>query len=60
MAWRLVKIVLDIRPVGYYNLTGRVGGRMKYRKKPVVVEAVQWFKLGDHPLVSEYKSPYKG
>lgn len=33
---------------------------MKYRKKPVVVEAVQWFKLGDHPLVSEYKSPYKG
>ena len=24
---------------------------MKYRKKPVVVEAVQWFKLGDHPEV---------
>lgn len=22
---------------------------MKYRKKPVVVEAVQWFKNGDHP-----------
>lgn len=21
----------------------------KYRKKPVVVEAVQWFKNGDHP-----------
>ena len=24
---------------------------MKYRKKPVVIEATQWFKLGDHPLV---------
>jgi len=22
---------------------------MKYRKKPIVVEAVQWFKNGDHP-----------
>jgi hypothetical protein len=24
---------------------------MKYRKKPVVIEAVQWLKMGDHPLV---------
>ncbi len=24
---------------------------MKFRKKPVVIEAVQWFKLGDHPMV---------
>jgi hypothetical protein len=23
----------------------------KYRKKPVVIEATQWFKLGDHPDV---------
>lgn len=23
---------------------------MKYRKKPVVVDATQWFKNGDHPL----------
>ena len=23
----------------------------KYRKKPVVIEATQWFKMGDHPLV---------
>lgn len=23
----------------------------KYRKKPVVIEAVQWFKYGDHPSV---------
>lgn len=25
---------------------------MKFRKKPVVIEATQWFKLGDHPLVN--------
>ena len=25
------------------------GERMKYRKKPVVIEATQWFKNGDHP-----------
>lgn len=24
---------------------------MKYRKKPVIVEAVQWFKHGDHQEV---------
>ena len=24
---------------------------MKFRKKPVVIEAVQWFKAGDHPEV---------
>jgi SLT domain-containing protein len=24
---------------------------MKYRKKPVVVEAVQWHRHGDHPAV---------
>jgi hypothetical protein len=23
----------------------------KYRKKPVVIEATQWFKHGDHPAV---------
>ena len=28
---------------------------MKYRKKPVVVEAVQWFKHGDHPAVREIR-----
>jgi hypothetical protein len=25
---------------------------MKYRKKPVVIEATQWFKHGDHPAVN--------
>lgn len=24
-------------------------GSMKFRKKPVVIDAVQWFKNGDHP-----------
>lgn len=24
---------------------------MKYKTKPVIVEAVQWFKHGDHPAV---------
>jgi hypothetical protein len=27
---------------------------MKYRKKPVVIEATQWFKRGDHPEVKGY------
>lgn len=27
---------------------------MKYRKKPVVIEATQWFKNGDHPEVERY------
>ena len=26
---------------------------MRYRKKPVVIEAVQWFRMGDHPDVHE-------
>jgi len=24
---------------------------MKYRKKPVVIKATQWFEMGDHPAV---------
>jgi hypothetical protein len=24
---------------------------MEFRKKPVVIEATQWFKMGDHPAV---------
>ena len=24
---------------------------MKFKKKPVVIEATQWFKRGDHPAV---------
>lgn len=28
----------------------------KYRKKPVVIEAKQWFKFGDHKSVSWYSS----
>jgi len=29
---------------------------MKFRKKPVVVEAVQWFKNGDHPAVTIHRN----
>ncbi len=32
-------------------VTEPVSPAPKYRKKPVVVEAVQWFKHGDHPMV---------
>ena len=33
---------------------------MKFRKKPVVIEATQWFKNGDHPgdVVRYYRHPY--
>ena len=27
---------------------------MKFRKKPVVIEATQWFKDGDHPNVKKW------
>jgi hypothetical protein len=36
----------------------------KFRKKPVVIEATQWFKHGDHPVVTVmprgFESPTKG
>lgn len=28
---------------------------MRYRKKPVVIEATQWFRNGDHPKDDSYK-----
>lgn len=28
--------------------------QMKFRKKPVVIEATQWFKHGDHDKVESY------
>jgi len=31
---------------------------VKYRKKPVVIEATQWFKNGDHP--SDYDKDHAG
>jgi hypothetical protein len=31
---------------------------MKFRKKPVVIEATQWFTLGDHPAVLEHDTVY--
>ena len=32
----------------------------KFRKKPVVIDATQWFKNGDHPQVVEHKDAYPG
>ena len=29
----------------------------KFRKKPIVIEATQWFKNGDHDAVSEVTRP---
>ena len=29
---------------------------MKYRKKPVVIEATQWMRHGDHPMVKTISS----
>ena len=31
---------------------------MKFRKKPVVIEATQWFKDGDHPAVVKVTDGY--
>ena len=33
---------------------------MKFRKKPVVIEATQWFKDGDHPAVFRGKKTGTG
>jgi len=30
----------------------------KYRKKPVIVDAVEWWSVGDHPAVSQYTKDY--
>jgi len=39
------------------NLLGLI--MAKYIKKPVVIEAVQWFEMGDHPEVIEIPEKYK-
>jgi hypothetical protein len=26
----------------------------KFRRRPIVIDAIQWFKLGDHPSVKPY------
>ena len=30
---------------------------MKYRKKPVTVEAQRWMRSGDHPAVGDFRHP---
>lgn len=27
---------------------------MKFQRKNIIIDAVQWFKLGDHPVVTKY------
>jgi hypothetical protein len=29
---------------------------MRYCKKPIIIEAVQWFKMGDHPVVTQFRA----
>lgn len=31
------------------NSPQSIGGKLKFRKKPIIIEATQWFKNGDHP-----------
>ena len=31
----------------------------KYRKRPNVIEAVQWFKVGDHPNVRQFDPAFR-
>lgn len=31
----------------------------RYREKPVVIDAVQWYKHGDNPSVEKYDNFYK-
>jgi hypothetical protein len=38
----------------YDNSPGKEKPMAQYRKKPVVVEAIQWFKIGDHPKVTPH------
>lgn len=39
-------------------MTADTAERRKWRKKPVVIEATQWFKNGDHP--DDYVQPHEG
>jgi len=62
-----VKILKD--PIDYKlnDGTRRIkksgGGKgVKFRKKPIIVEAKQWFKMGDHPdviPVTQYVTPWQ-
>lgn len=38
-------------PLQTFDERGTTFGMARYLKKPVVIEAVQWFRPGDHPAV---------
>jgi hypothetical protein len=40
------------RPLRTFDERGTMLAMARYMKKPVVVEAVQWFRHGDHPAVT--------
>jgi hypothetical protein len=40
---------IDAYRKGGFDVNNIQGENMQYRKKPVIVEATQWFKNGDHP-----------
>lgn len=45
------------------EILSKFGGQkscMKYRKRPVIVDAVQWFKDGDHPRVQGFTDSSDG
>ena len=33
---------------------------MKYRKKPIIIDAIQWFKMSDHPQVTPFETELQG
>lgn len=45
---------------GLQGLSPEPAGDMKFRKKPVVIEATQWFQNGDHPDDGNEVFPERG
>ena len=38
---------------------GGRGEMAKYRKKPLVIEAIQWFEVGDHTAVRHFNPAFR-
>ena len=49
----MIKLNIITIKVNKLIVDGNMG---KYRKKPIVVEAVQWFKVGDHSAVEQWNN----
>lgn len=50
---------MQVRVMGCHREAAVKAGESvsEYRKKPVVIEATQWFKMGDHADVEQYETP---